>query len=52
MAVERVYRSALIPTEDIPLEDDHHFNLTGHKLWAERGIQILQDKGWAPWAPP
>ena len=50
MAVERIPRSARVPTENIPLEDDHHFNLLGHKLWAERGIQVLEDKGWAPWA--
>jgi hypothetical protein len=50
LAVANIERSALVPTEDIPLEDDHHFNLVGHKLWAERGVQILHDRGWAPWA--
>jgi hypothetical protein len=49
-AVKEVARSALIPTDDIPLEDDHHFNLLGHKIWAERGLHILRDRGWAPWA--
>jgi hypothetical protein len=21
----------------------------GHKLWADRGIQIMIDRGWFPW---
>jgi hypothetical protein len=48
----KVPRSALIPTTDLPLEDDHHFNLIGHKTWGERAIQILHDRGWAPWSAP
>jgi hypothetical protein len=45
-----VTRSALIPTEGLPLEDDHHFNLTAHKIWGERAIEIMVEKGWTPWA--
>jgi hypothetical protein len=48
----KVPRSALIPTEELPLEDDHHFNLQGHKTWAERAITILHERGWAPWESP
>lgn len=48
-AVANVFRSALIPTEELPLEDDHHFNLQGHKLWGERAIGILHERGWATW---
>jgi hypothetical protein len=43
-------RSAIIPTTALPMEDDHHFNMAGHKGWAERGIKILLDHDWAPWA--
>ena len=40
---------ALIPTDDLPMQDDHHFNMLGHKLWAERAFAIMKDKGWSPW---
>src|SRR5256886_9263636 len=42
----RVSRLALIPTDQIPMMDDHHFDMTGQKLWADRGVQILIDRGW------
>jgi len=50
MVPDRVTRSALIPTDAFPMEDDHHFNLAGHKMWAAAGIALLVDRGWAPWA--
>jgi hypothetical protein len=43
-------RAAVIPTTGLPMEDDRHLNMAGHKMWAERGLKILTDKGWAPWA--
>jgi hypothetical protein len=47
----RIARSAVIPTEGLPLiPADHHYDFVGHKLWAERGLDILRAKGWAPWA--
>jgi hypothetical protein len=49
MVPQKVERAALIPTEDIPLEDDHHFNLLGQKLWAERAVKLLEANVWAPW---
>ena len=47
-------RSAVIPTDGLPMQDTHHFDMAGHKGWAERAVQILIDRGWAPWAggPP
>jgi carbohydrate esterase-like sialic acid-specific acetylesterase len=45
----KIHDLALIPADHLPMADDHHFDLTGHKLWAERGIQIMQDRGWFPW---
>jgi hypothetical protein len=49
MLPSKVANLVLIPTNDIPLIDDHHFNLIGQKLWAERGVQLMIDKGWFPW---
>jgi hypothetical protein len=45
----RIANFALIPTDMTPLIDDHHFDMVGHKLWADRGIQIMIDRGWFPW---
>jgi hypothetical protein len=39
----------LVPTTALGMQDDHHFNFAGHKLWAERAIMIMQSKGWARW---
>src|SRR6185436_7199299 len=45
----RVANLALIPTDGTPLIDDHHFDMTGQKLWADRGIQLMIQRGWFPW---
>jgi hypothetical protein len=50
VAVEKIPRAALIPTEKLGMEGSHHFNMSGHHEWGQRGIQIMKDKGWAPWA--
>jgi hypothetical protein len=46
---KRITNCALVPTNGTGMEDDHHFNLAGQKLFADRAIQILVDKGWARW---
>jgi hypothetical protein len=46
----RVTNLAIIPTDGTPLIDDHHFDMVGHKLWADRGIQIMIQRGWFKWA--
>jgi hypothetical protein len=46
-----VANSALIPTEGLGMEDDHHFDLEGQREWSQRGLQIMQEKGWFHWAP-
>jgi hypothetical protein len=46
---EVVSNSALVPTNDLPMEDDHHFNFDGHKIYMQRVLQIMKDKGWFPW---
>jgi hypothetical protein len=50
VATTKITRSALIPTEQLGMEGSHHFDMAGHKEWGIRGMQILKDKGWAPWA--
>jgi hypothetical protein len=46
---KRIPNLAIIPTDDITLEDDHHFTLEGQKVWSERGVQLMIDRGWFPW---
>jgi hypothetical protein len=50
----RITRAALIPSTGLPINplDGHHYDLTGHKMWAERGVALLKTNGWAPWARP
>jgi hypothetical protein len=45
----RIKTCAIVPTDKTGMEDDHHFNLAGQKLFADRAIQILVDRGWARW---
>lgn len=44
-----VSRSAIVPTDGLGMQDDHHFNLDGHKEWTKRLLTIMKDKGWFPW---
>jgi hypothetical protein len=46
-----VSNSALVPTDALSMQDDHHFNYLGHKVWTGRVLQIMKDKGWFPWGP-
>ena len=45
-----VPNSALVPADGIAMQDDHHFNLTGHLDWTKRLLDVMLDKGWFPWA--
>jgi hypothetical protein len=47
-----VPRSAIIPTLGCEMQDDHHFDMAGHKMWADSAIQLLVQNGWAPWMAP
>ncbi|HET9932916.1 MAG TPA: sialate O-acetylesterase [Polyangiaceae bacterium] len=44
-----VSRSALVATDGLAMQDDHHFNLDGQKEWAKRALTIMKDKGWFLW---
>jgi hypothetical protein len=50
IAEMKIPRAVLIPSDMLPMSDDHHYDLTGYKLWAERGFALLKMKGWTPWA--
>ena len=45
----QITRCALIPTDDLGMQDDHHFDMAGQKDWSDRAMQILVDRAWAPW---
>jgi hypothetical protein len=45
-----VSNSAIVPTTEIAMQDDHHFNLDGQKEWSRRVLEIMQQKGWFPWS--
>lgn len=45
----KVMKLEIVPTDGTGMEDDHHFNLEGHKLWADRAIKIVLDKNWNVW---
>jgi hypothetical protein len=50
VAQQNITRSVIVPTDGLPMSDDHHFDLTGYKLWAERAFASMNDAGWLTWA--
>jgi hypothetical protein len=44
-----VSNSALISAADLGMEDDHHFNLDGHRTWVQRAMMTMQQRGWFTW---
>jgi len=48
----RDMRAGLIPTDGLPMHDDRHLNMAGHKGWAERAFMFMSQKGWTPWVTP
>ncbi|HVY26464.1 MAG TPA: sialate O-acetylesterase [Polyangiaceae bacterium] len=44
-----VTNSALISAADLGMEDDHHFNLDGHRTWVQRAMMTMQQRGWFTW---
>jgi Carbohydrate esterase, sialic acid-specific acetylesterase len=47
---EAIPNAILVPTEGIPMQDNHHYNMAGHKLWSERAFAGLADLNLLPWA--
>jgi hypothetical protein len=46
-----VSNSALVSADDLAMQDNHHFNLDGHRTWVQRALMTMKTKGWFPWAP-
>ncbi len=48
--------SAVVPTDNLTdrkyMQDDHHFNYSGHILWAENAVNIIVDNSWIPEPTP
>lgn len=42
---------ALVSSDGVGMEDDHHFNFDGQRMWVQRAFQTMKDKGWRFWAP-
>ena len=51
MIPNQVMRAAVVPTDGLPMQDTHHYDMAGHKEWAARAIAILRDRKWARWSP-
>jgi hypothetical protein len=49
IAQQNITRSVIVPTDGLPMSDDHHFDLTGYKMWAERAFALMKDAGWLTW---
>ena len=45
----RDMRAGLIPTDGLPMHDDRHLNMAGHKLLGRTRVHIMIQKGWTPW---
>jgi hypothetical protein len=49
IAQRKIPRSSIIPTEMLPMSDNHHFDLAGYKIWGERAIGLIKENGWVSW---
>jgi len=47
-----VSNSALVSAEGLGMQDNHHFNLDGHRVWVQRALATMQEKNWFPWTQP
>ena len=45
-------QSILVPTDGLPMQDNHHFDMTGHRMWAARAFAAMAEKAMLPWAAP
>jgi hypothetical protein len=39
----------LVPTDALEMQDDHHFDMQGHKDWGARVISVMKTNNWFPW---
>ena len=45
----KISKLVLVPTDSLEMQDDHHFDMQGHKDWAARVISLMQTNSWFPW---
>ena len=38
----------IVPTDGLEMQDDHHFDMQGHKTWADRVVMLMQTNNWFP----
>jgi Carbohydrate esterase, sialic acid-specific acetylesterase len=39
----------LVPTDGLEMQDDHHFDMQGHKDWSDRVVMLMKSNGWYHW---
>jgi hypothetical protein len=49
MLPSMVTNLALVPTDGLEMQDDHHFDMQGHKDWGARVISVMKTNGWYKW---
>jgi Carbohydrate esterase, sialic acid-specific acetylesterase len=47
---EAIPHAILVSSEGVPMQDNHHYNMAGHKLWSERAFARLAELDLLPWA--
>jgi hypothetical protein len=45
-----ITRSFLIPSDGIEMQDNHHYDMAGHREWADRAFKGMAVNGMLPWA--
>jgi hypothetical protein len=49
MLPSMISKLVLVPTDGIEMQDDHHFDMQGHKDWSDRVIMLMKSNGWWHW---
>jgi hypothetical protein len=49
MLPQMVPNLVLVPTDGLSMQDDHHFDMQGHKDWSDRVIMLMKSNGWWHW---
>jgi hypothetical protein len=44
-----ISKLVLVPTDGLEMQDDHHFDMQGHKDWSDRVIMLMKSNGWWHW---
>jgi hypothetical protein len=50
MVPTRIPNAYLIPTDGVTMQDDHHYNMSGHHIWSDRALKGIAALGMTPWA--